>query len=81
MQLTGPIEFHNDAGVPRLARIDAPWVIHYVIIRGIEKRVIFRDQTDHEDFIRRLKDLVPETRTRCHAWVLRSNHDHFLLPQ
>ena len=42
---------------------------------------VFRDQTDHEDLIRRLEALIPETLTRCYAWVLMSNHAHFLLPQ
>jgi REP element-mobilizing transposase RayT len=65
--------------MPRLARIDAPGVIHHVIIRGIEKRAIFRDQADREDFMRRLGVLIPETQTRCYAWVLMSNHAHFLL--
>jgi hypothetical protein len=36
--------------MPRLARIDAPEVIQHVIIRGIEKRAIFQDQSDYEDF-------------------------------
>jgi REP element-mobilizing transposase RayT len=64
--------------MPRLARIDAPGVIHHVIIRGIEKGAIFRDRADRGDFIRRLENLIPETQTRCYAWVLMSNHAHFL---
>jgi hypothetical protein len=47
--------------------------MHHVIIRWIEKGAIFRDQADREDFIRRLEALIPETRTRCYAWVLMSN--------
>ncbi len=61
--------------------MDAPGVIHHVIIRGIEKGAIFRDQADREDFIRRLEALIPETQTRCYAWVLMRNHADFLLPQ
>jgi REP element-mobilizing transposase RayT len=62
----------------RLSRIDAPGVIHHVIIRGEEKGAVFRDQFDCEDFIRRLDALIPETRTHCYAGVLMSNHAHFL---
>jgi hypothetical protein len=29
-------------------RIDAPGVIHHVMIRGIEKGAIFRDQADND---------------------------------
>ena len=29
--------------MPRLARLDAPGILHHVIIRGIERKNIFRD--------------------------------------
>jgi hypothetical protein len=29
--------------MPRLARIDAPGIVHHVIIRGIERKPIFKD--------------------------------------
>jgi len=32
--------------MPRLARLDAPGVIHHVMIRGIERRKIFRNNKD-----------------------------------
>jgi putative transposase len=62
----------------RSARIDAPGVLHHVIIRGIEKRKIFRKDSDQYDFIDRLEQLVPATRTVCYAWALMRNHAHFL---
>jgi REP element-mobilizing transposase RayT len=65
--------------MPRLARLDAPDVLHHVIIRGIERRGIFRDDFDRENFLERLSILVPETQTICYAWVFMSNHAHFLL--
>ena len=65
--------------MPRLPRIDAPGVIHHVMIRGIEGRDIFRDQSDYKDFLGRLESLLPETQTCCYAWVLMSNHAHFLV--
>lgn len=64
--------------MPRLARLDAPGVIHHVIIRGIERRKIFRDNKDRNDMIDRLSDLVPTTNTSCYAWAFLSNHAHFL---
>ena len=49
------------------------------MIRGIERRKIFRNNKDREDFIERLSILLPETNTFCYAWTLMSNHAHFLL--
>ncbi len=40
--------------MPRLARLDAPGVQHHVIIRGIDRRKIFRDRKDRKDFVERL---------------------------
>ena len=65
--------------MPRLARLDAPGVLHHVIIRGIERRKIFRDDKDRHNFLDRLEDLLPATHTACYAWAFLSNHAHFLL--
>ena len=64
--------------MPRLARLDAPGVLHHIMIRGIERRKIFLNQNDYEDFIERLAMLLPEMKTACYAWVLMPNHAHFL---
>lgn len=65
--------------MPRRARIDAPGALHHIIIRGIERRAIFKDYADREDFLRRLALILPETKTSCYAWVLMTNHVHMLL--
>jgi len=64
--------------MPRLARLDAPGILHHVIIRGIERKKIFRVSADYENFVDRLSRLIPETRTGCYAWALMGNHAHFL---
>lgn len=64
--------------MPRLARLDAPGVLHHVMIRGIERRKIFRNNKDRDDFLNRLGKLLPETQTTCYGWVLIPNHAHFL---
>jgi len=46
--------------MPRLARLDAPGVLHHVMGRGIERRKIFLNDTDRNDFIGRLSTLVQE---------------------
>jgi len=64
--------------MPREARLDAPSVLHHIMIRGIERRKIFRDKKDREDFLQRLAKLLPETKTACYAWVFIPKHAHFL---
>ena len=64
--------------MPRLARLDAPGVLHHVIIRGIERRTIFRDSNDQDDLLARFEDLIPKTNISCYAWALLSNHAHLL---
>ena len=65
--------------MPRQARLDAPGALHHIIIRGIEKRAIFRDDTDEERFLDRFGDVLSDTSTPCYAWALMSNHGHMLL--
>ena len=64
--------------MPRTARLDAPGVLHHMMIRGIERRKIFRNDKDREDFIERLEVLCPETQTSCYGWAFMPNHAHFL---
>ena len=53
--------------MPRLARLDAPGVLHHIIIRGIERRKIFRNDNDKDNLIDRLSILLPETQTACYS--------------
>ncbi len=64
--------------MPRSARLDAPGVLHHIMIRGIERRKIFLDDKDREDFLSRLEKLLPATKTTCFAWAFMPNHAHFL---
>ena len=65
--------------MPRKARIDAPGALHHVIVRGIERKKIFRSDHDRQNLVNRLSELIPETRTDCFAWALIPNHFHLLL--
>lgn len=65
--------------MPRAARIDSPGLLQHVIVRGIERRPIFLDDQDREDFLSRLAILLRETETGCYAWSLLDNHFHLLL--
>jgi len=60
-------------------RLDAPGSLHHVIVRGIERKEIFRDDRGREDFLERLGEIVREEKASCFAWALIPNHAHLLL--
>lgn len=64
--------------MPRGARIDAPGVLHHIIGRGIERRDIFRDDVDRNDFIARIEALAAGGAFQVAAWSLMRNHFHLL---
>ena len=39
----------EEGPMPRLARLDAPGLLHHVIIRGIERRNIFEDRKERDN--------------------------------
>ena len=47
--------------------------MHHIIVRGIERRRIFSDDQDQDNFVERLGDIVTETETTY------PNHAHILL--
>ena len=65
--------------MPRKARIDAPGAVQHIIIRGIEKKKIFRSDADRRDFLKRFGSIVVDSETACYAWALMPNHIHLLL--
>ena len=65
--------------MPRKARIDAPGALHHIIVRGLARTAIFRDDTDYNNFILHLGRLLTESATPCLARALMSNHLHLLL--
>jgi REP element-mobilizing transposase RayT len=65
--------------MPRQARIDAPGALHHIIVRGIERRKIFYDNFDRDNFLERLGTVLAESSTPCFAWALIPNHLHLLL--
>jgi REP element-mobilizing transposase RayT len=65
--------------MPRGPRLDAPGTLHHVIIRGIEKGLIVRDDKDRQAFVTRFGSLATLTGTRVYAWALLPNHVHLLV--
>src|SRR3989304_5421188 len=60
--------------MPRQARLDAPGTLHHVIIRGLERGAIVKDDADREAFVTRLGKVAQATGTTIYAWALLPNH-------
>jgi putative transposase len=65
--------------MPRQSRIDTPGALHHVMVRGIERSKVFRNDADMDQFLARLGNILTETETFCYAWALIPNHFHLLL--
>ena len=65
--------------MPRRSRIDAPGALHHIIVRGIDKKNIFKDDADKDNFLERLKNILSDNATLCFGWALIPNHLHLLL--
>lgn len=65
--------------MPRKSRIDTPGALHHIIARGIDRKNIFKDDKDRDNFLERLGGIIEETKTHCFAWALIPNHFHLLM--
>jgi putative transposase len=65
--------------MPRQARIDIPGHLYHVIARGIERRRIFIDEYDYEDFLSRLEKNLDKTGSKCFAFSWLVNYFHLLI--
>ena len=65
--------------MPRHGRINIEGGIYHVIQRGIERRDVFKDNADREEFLRRLAEGLKQTGHKCYGWVLMPNHFHLLV--
>lgn len=65
--------------MPRAKRINIAGGVYHVITRGIERKEIFKDDTDREEFLFRLAINLAKTKSKCFAWVLMPNHIHLMI--
>jgi REP element-mobilizing transposase RayT len=65
--------------MPRGPRLDAPNALHHVILRGIERRQIFRSDSDRHRCLDRLGAVVIGSGAGLYAWCLMPNHIHVLI--
>ncbi len=65
--------------MPRGPRLDAPGTLHHVMVRGLDRQIIFHDETDRDDFLKRLARLAEAGHLAVYAWALLPNHAHLLV--
>ncbi|HEV8609609.1 MAG TPA: transposase [Thermoanaerobaculia bacterium] len=65
----------------RPPRLQAPGAIHHITARGNERRDIFRDDSDREDYIERIARYRARFGVRLYAFCLMPNHVHLALEQ
>ena len=65
--------------MPRQARLDAPDTLHHVMVRGIERTTIFRDDPDRTEFLGRLAALAEQGALTIYAWALLPTHGPLLV--
>lgn len=63
----------------RPQRIEYEGAVYHVTARGNERRAIFRDDADHERFLRVLGESVERFETRLYLFCLMSNHIHLVV--
>ena len=63
----------------RPLRIDRPGAWYHVTARGIERRVIFRNDADRRHWLELLPEFVHRFRLRLHSYVMMDNHFHLLV--
>ncbi len=65
----------------RLPRVKSQSGFYHVILRGINKQIIFEDDADKESFLKLLQKLKAEERFEVYAYCLMENHVHLLLKE
>lgn len=63
----------------RPKRIKSPSGIYHVIMRGINKQLIFESDEDYSKFIKILNQVKKTTEMNLYAYCLMSNHIHLLI--
>jgi REP-associated tyrosine transposase len=60
-------------------RLDAPDTLHHVLVRGLERRALFRDDRDRADLLVRLAAVVERGGVRVLAWALPPTRFHLVI--
>jgi len=63
----------------RPLRIEYPGAVYHITSRGNDRKPIFADDRDREDFLNALHNVVKRYNWLCHAYCLMDNHYHFII--
>jgi putative transposase len=63
----------------RPLRIEYPGAVYHVTSRGNEKKPIFKDDQDRENFLNSLQHVNKRYHWICHAYCLMTNHYHLMI--
>lgn len=63
----------------RPLRIEFPGALYHVIVRGNERKDVFRDDADREEYLHRLAHYREKFQFRLLAYCLMNNHVHLAI--
>jgi putative transposase len=63
----------------RPLRIEYPGAVYHITSRGNEKKAVFKDDQDRENFLNTLQHVNKRYNWLCHAYCLMTNHYHLLI--
>jgi hypothetical protein len=64
--------------MPGQARLDIPGALPHIMVRGIDKTNIFRDDEDKIRYLERLGRIVTVGKCVLYSWGLMDNHVHLI---
>lgn len=67
--------------MPRTAREKGKSGIYHIILRGINKQIIFEDDEDAERFLQTLADFKEKSGYKVYGYCLMDNHIHLLIKE
>ena len=67
--------------MPRNVRIKSSTGIHHIVLRGINKQTIFKDDEDNRCFLSRLEKYQQISQYEIYAYCLMNNHIHLLMKE
>ncbi len=76
---TEPLSKHYHPLMARLPRLSLPGYPHHVILRGNNRQLIFKDNSDRQIWLELLVGHCQNQQVDLHAFVLMDNHVHLLV--
>lgn len=65
--------------MPRQARVLLDNVCYHIVTRGNEKRVVFKDTEDFEEYLKLVSRYKERYKAKIYGWCLMPNHVHMIV--